>query len=587
MTPRIAVFTSLAILLLMSCSSSSHEDSQPNDAKQEGVSVEVFEDVTQVQDSLGEGLADDAADLVGTDTSSHETIPDVPGDMGPAPLECPPLPVAKIRTLDEAMVEGALVPGEVLNTTAGAPFVLPAATGTEEYLVMLYDLGTARNSLHSYTVEITPEPDRHTTALSHAPVPIWKHLAQQCPERPEAPGKLPPTPPPEPGDIVTFQVPFGMLVLDVEAKAMLVTDSVVIYNDITTENPLEDVTLETMQQFAELFETVVQPREHFFWGKESDVNGDGKVDLLFSHLVNQSEAYAFVSHCDLLDPGFCGFGNEREVIYVAIPDPEEKIHSPEAYAELIAHEFNHSIYFAHKFLFNDQPEENENIYITEGMSGLAQDLTGYNRGNQFVASAGLSDVNDISAPDLHRFEPGAQYDPVRDGALRGASYLFLRYVFDQADGESMEPDGTFLPSCGSQLLHRWVNSPFTGPDLVEEVTGLSYETVIANWFTALAVSNRPGVGTGGKVDPVYQYLPTSTDPVTGNQRGMDLWGMVMGFYKLTGPAVQPIGDADGKLREGGVEYLLVKPTSAGDITLNLLTGTAPSPHVRVVRIDLP
>lgn len=584
---HIAILTSLAVLLLVSCSSSPDEDSQPNDAGPEGDSVEVFEDVSQVQDSLGEGLTDGASDLVGTDISSQEAIFDIPKDTGPMPLDCPPLPVAKIRTLEEAIVEGELVPGEVLTATAGAPFVLPAETGTEEYLVILYDLGTARNSLHSYTVEISPEPDRQTTALSHATLPIWMHLPQQFPESPKGPGRPAPTPPPEPGDIATFQVPFGMLVLDVEAEVMLVTDSVVIYNDITTENPLEVVTVETMQQFAVLFETVVQPREHFFWGQESDVNEDGKVDLLFSHLVNQSEAYAFVSHCDLLDPEFCGFGNEREVIYVAIPDPEEKIHSPEAYAELIAHEFNHSIYFAHKFLFNDQPEANENIYITEGMSGLAQDLTGYNRGNQFVAAAGLSEVNDISAPDLHRFEPGAQYDPVRDGALRGASYLFLRYLFDQAGGESMEPDGTFLPSCGSQLLHRWVNSPSTGPELVEEVTGLSYETVLTNWFTALALSNRPGVGTAVLVDPVYQYLPTTTDPVTGNQRGMNLWGMVMGFYKLTGPAVQPIGEADGKLREGGAEYFMVNAGSAGDITLNLLTGTAPSPHVRIVRIDLP
>ena len=95
-----------------------------------------------------------------------------------------------------------------------------------------------------------------------------------------------------------------------------------------TENPLADVELEVMQTLGEYFETLIQPRTRFFRGDESDVNGDGRVTMLFSHLVNESGAYAFVSHCDLVEESVCGYSNSRELIYVAIPDPEEKINSP-------------------------------------------------------------------------------------------------------------------------------------------------------------------------------------------------------------------------------------------------------------------
>ncbi len=507
-------------------------------------------------------------------------------DVGPA-MNCDPLPTISLRTMEEALANGALVPGEVVTANLNVPFTLPADTGLEEYLLIFFDLGSSRNTTHSYTVALSN--DAAAAPLPAAgpvpPVMVLPHLGLggQVPGPMATPG---PQPLPMAGDTLTFQVPFGYIVKEVEAEVMLVTDQLIICNDVTTENPLEVVSVATMKEFAHLFESVVLPRERFFWGEESDVNQDGRVTMLFSHLVNQSDAYAFVTACDLQSPDVCGYGNEQEMIYVAIPDPEEKIHTPESFAELIAHEFNHSLYFYHKFLLNEQPENHENIYVTEGMSGLAQDLCGFNRGNQFVASAALAEIGSVSLPDLHRYQSGVGYDAARDGALRGGSYLFLRYLFDQAGGEVMDDAGQFSPSCGSHLLSRWVDSPLSGPELVAEVAGVPYDVVAANWFTALALSNRSAGGTPLPVSPVFSYLPVVTDPVTGNQRGFDLWGNIMGFYPLSGPTVQEAGQADGKLREGGVEYLRVAPGQAGPMEVNIDPGTAPKPFLRVIRIDM-
>ncbi len=527
--------------------------------------------------------SDLVSDLVGEE--EVEISQDIADDSVPA-LLCDPLQTLALRTLEEAAAEGALSPGEVVTASLDGTVTLPAENGGEEFLLIFYDLGTSRNTTHEYvvTADGVADPDEKPIGFPQV-VPVGlTHLPQQL----ELPGKMAtpsPQPLPEAGDIVTFSIPFGYIVQEVEAEVMLVTDGLVIYNDLTTANPLDDVKVETLEEFAQLFEDVVQPREHFFWGSESDVNGDGRVTMLFSHLVNQSGAYAFVTSCDLQDQDVCGFSNEQETIYVAIPDPEEKINSPTAYAELIAHEFNHSIYFYRKFLLNEITGEAENIYVTEGMSGLAQDLTGYNRGNQFVAMAGMTEIGSVSLPDMHRYTPGAGYDESRDGALRGASYLFLRYLFDQAGGEIMDEAGNFEASCGSQLLHNWINSPLTMPDLAVEATGLPYDELAANWFTALALSNRPAGGALLPVSPVFSYLPVTTDPVTGNQRGFNLWGNIMGFMPLHGPTVQPIEAADGVLREGGVEYFEVTATKPGPISITIDSGTAPAPGLRVVRVD--
>ena len=151
----------------------------------------------------------------------------------------------------------------------------------------------------------------------------------------------------------------------------------------------------------------------------------------------------------------------------------------------------------------------------------------------------------------------------------------------------MDESGSFEASCGSQLLHNWVDSPLTMPELAVEATGLPYDEIAANWFTALALSNRPAGNVPLQVSPVFSYLPVTTDPVTGNQRGFDLWGNIMGFMPLHGPTVQPIAAADGEIREGGVEYFLVTATAPGPISITIEASTAPSPHLRIVRIDAP
>ena len=537
---------------------------------------------------------DAAAETATSDVMPEETTADLPGEEDAAPSDlveedtveppqCPPLPSLTPRSLEEAAAEGQLEAGEVLQAVTGEPFTLPAPDGDEQFVVILYDLGDKKGVTHNYDVSVTMP-----SSLAPANIPVSPSLPAgfmpphfPLPEQfgpratPDARAELP-----EVGDVEEFQISSGFFAVTIEAEVMLVTDTLIVYNDITTENPLPPVDLKMMEDMADYFQDLIQPRERFFWGQESDVNDDGHVSMLFSHLVNEYGAYAYVTQCDLMDPEVCGYGNERELIYVAIMNPDDHIKTAESFGELVAHEFNHSIYFYRKFINNGADEWDENVYITEGMSALAQDLTGFARGNLFVAWAGLDEINEVSLPDLHGGEDHA-YEATRDGALRGAGYLFLRYLFDQAGGEVMDAAGELSPSCAAGMLSDWMNSPLTGVELIEEMTGLTYEEVGVNWFTALALSNRPGAGP---VDPVFSYLPVTTDPITENQRGIDLWGSVLGMFNMTGPAVQDVQDADGTLRAGGVEFLMVTAAKPGPITIEIDTTNAAAPGCRVVRL---
>lgn len=193
------------------------------------------------------------------------------------------------------------------------------------------------------------------------------------------------------------------------------------------------------------------PRQEQLFGAISDVDQDGQLAVLLSYTVNRYGPKAYVAWCDIgITEGCNGSNNGGEIMYFAIPDPDEPGTSVDGIVETFAHELNHLIYAHHKYVLQGATGIDENVYVTEGMSALAQDLTGYNNGNQYVWAAALDmsehhgsedySVQALSVNDMIR--GSSYYDALRDGALRGGSYLLLRYLFEQAGGMQVEGDGT-------------------------------------------------------------------------------------------------------------------------------------------------
>lgn len=389
-------------------------------------------------------------------------------------------------------------------------------------------------------------------------------------------------------DVREFTVWDGSRAVTIQAEVEQLTDELIIWKDMTTDNPLGDIEEETFDDIVEKFEGIVMPRTEQIFGPISDVEGSGRIDVLVSYTVNQYGAVAYVSQCDIGNVFGCGsWGNGSEIIYVGYPDPESSYSSANALVEIWAHELNHLVYAWNKYIQNGLLNADENIYLTEGFSELAQDLTGFNNGNQYIWAAAI-DMRDfyededfstqgISINDVVR--GSGYYDYDRDGPLRGASYLFLRYLFEQQGAMVVNEDGSLEDSGGMAWLQDWFTSTALGPDAVPDTTGMDLLDAAMDWYTAIVVSGRDL-----NDDPVYNYQDRIWDPLTSFEFGVDTYASIHGWLTLNGPPVQPIDEADGGIRAGGVEYLEVVVTEPGQV-VDIPVDAEALPRARAFRIE--
>jgi hypothetical protein len=371
--------------------------------------------------------------------------------------------------------------------------------------------------------------------------------------------------PPQVGDGQVLYVSNGAgQRVEIIAEAVIVSEELVILLDRTNPNPNGELD-PADPKFDEIvagFESLILPRERFYFGQESDVNGDGHVSVLFTPLVPEIGAMAYVSPTDLLEPedlATMGLkGNHQELIYVT---PPNMMHGPMgsslAALEVLAHEFSHSIYFFRKYVqHGNGMSDSENIYLTEGFAAMAQDLSGYQLGNLIMIAYAFEprgwSLNDVTM-DMY----GYIYE--RDGELRALSALLVRYLLDQAGGDPMGADGTLNEGPGVDWLRSWYDSPESGLDNVIAHAPWEREELWRNFYLTLLLDDRTAVDgdTLLNEEPAYNFLPTMEDPVTGRIRGMSMF-ITLPMGEMEGPPIADISKARKKLRLGGVEYLRVR-----------------------------
>lgn len=470
---------------------------------------------------------------------------------------------------------GGVVEGDALGVVVDLATTGAGVEGTFEepgtYIVVLFSAAVEQDTTYGYG----ERAEAAAEAVPSEPPPVRAADAE------------PPVVYATAGDHRSFTVYDGSAYVEVDAEATHVTDELVIWNDVTTVNPLGDIPSDTLDGVVGSFEQVVLPRTRQVFGQESDVEGSGRIDVLTSFTVNDYGAIAYVTWCDLGELAGCGGrSNGSETIYMGIPDPSSDYSSPNAITEIWAHELNHLVYASHKYVDNGQLDARENIYLTEGMSELAQDLTGFNNGNQYIWASAIDmrefygnedySTQGVSVNDFLRGE--SYYSARRDGPLRGGAYLFLRYLFEQAGGFVVNDDGSFTDAGGMAFLHDWFNAPELGPDCVEALTGRSTEDVALDWYTALVLTGR-----NLNDDPVFNYDDRVQDPITKFEFGVDPYAVIHGWLTLSGPPVQPIAEADGKLRAGGVEYLEVVVEEPG--VVQIAVDAAALPRARAFRVE--
>ncbi len=373
----------------------------------------------------------------------------------------------------------------------------------------------------------------------------------------------------------TLNVPTRSQPQSITANALSVGEQAVVWADTTHPTSLDR---DFVLQFRDDFERIILPRARQVFGTEPDLDGDGRVQLVFTRLTRE-RGVAFFSACDLAERlEGCHASNRGEYLYLTPPDAIERpYNTPNAIKEILAHEVAHLLHFNRKVLRNRLTGWNDGVYMSEGIGALAQDVTGYQAGNLYVTRAALAGIEQFSLSDLLS---GGRPDPAREGVLRGGAYLFVRYLYDRAGGDEANAI-TIENRGGPALLRALIDAPVAIDEALPAVAASDTADIALDFYTALALSNREPLPENA----CYRYLPTSADPVTQKQRGANMYAQFHGI-QLQGPQLGDAASPDGQLRTGGVDYLQVAASAPNSvIQLQLRFAPQSAARVRVARIQ--
>jgi hypothetical protein len=377
---------------------------------------------------------------------------------------------------------------------------------------------------------------------------------------------------PEVGDTRAFHVWAGSTYEDVTAQARYVGDEAVIYIDLNA--PSGGFNVLDIQEFAARFDDVIYPEDTSTFGSPSDLDGNERVIILFTPVVNgltERGASGFVGGFffgnDLLPDN--NNSNAGEIFYALVPDPTGRFSDPRTkdavlsvVPAVLAHEFQHMIHFNQRYLALDGGQEA--LWLSESLAQMAEEI---------VARA-YDDLGDDASAEM--FRSGARIRARRyladtgsaslivttgQGSLteRGAGFLHLLYLTDHE---------------GPELLGRLTRTTRTGVANVEAQIGRAWPDILADWWAATDLDGS-GVESGRlaypTVDlPSYLGAPFPLVPVS------------------LGPAS---ASEDGTLWSSSAEFYLLAPDASGSLTVRL-GGEAGGPssaqsrlRLRIVRIS--
>ncbi len=278
---------------------------------------------------------------------------------------------------------------------------------------------------------------------------------------------------PEVGSEQNFSVMSSLIDFDettiVNAQLIYQTEYFNYYVDtVALENMNFDLVAELCENFADVIDSM-----HANFGHESDVNGDGRFDILATPVVNQlggdtaSITTGFWFARDLYD---VAGSNRREIFYTAVADPFGEfgfiLNSEFAFSNILRsalpHEFQHMINHNERVLQRGALSEDQ--WLNEALSHIAEDVYSADA-NDYMQFAGIENPVRVRIYLEQMHQRSFRREVTL--AARGGGYLFVRALYDSAEqGEYAELDS------GQELLNRLVQSSHKGErNVVQAVFG--------------------------------------------------------------------------------------------------------------------
>jgi hypothetical protein len=310
---------------------------------------------------------------------------------------------------------------------------------------------------------------------------------------------------------------------------------------------------------AAAFEERVWPADARAFGAPTDVDQNGKLLVLFTHELGEhlhgGWLIGYFGNGDLLrardsSPDCSDSGsNHGEIIYLNdVRNGGLNGYSPAAlaatsYPATLAHELQHLINLGHRCVERncDGPEE---TWINEALSKVAEDLAGFGwngaqgraEGAQYLQRSS-GEVRGYDGRSLTHWES----DPI--GNYQGA-HSFLRFFTDRL---------------GDAIPAAIANGP-GGADGVEDAIGRPLPRAMAEWASALLLSNEPGAA--------YNFSGQSWSPLHERLRHLD--------YRTPGE--------QAAIRADGIAAFVSGGSPGGPAEVTVRSSEDVPPHVVVVRI---
>lgn len=381
------------------------------------------------------------------------------------------------------------------------------------------------------------------------------------------------------------------------ARVAALTQGTMILED--TSNPPGGFTPAEYEAIATTVDTLVIPVNVAAFGPPTDIDGNGRIAVLFTRAVNEltprgagGVVLGFYYSRDLLPRvsvgGDCPGSNAGEIFYVMVPDPnavlgdarsKEFVHG--IAVGTVAHELQHLINSSRRMYITRAQEVDEEPWLNEGLSHIAEELI-------FYRASGLAPRQNIGATELApgtrtremhdlfmrgNFGRVAQYlaDPQSNSALaandqlatRGAAWAFLRYAADRAGAT----DG--------DLWRRLVDGRYVGVanfDAAIASTGMTTLAALRDWTTAIVVDDRLAGASPAFQQPSWNF--STALPAVGYESGPVVF-QLLNAQPITLP-----------LRSGGSIHLAFDVEPGREALVQVSTGggvAQPSMRLTIVR----
>jgi hypothetical protein len=389
------------------------------------------------------------------------------------------------------------------------------------------------------------------------------------------------TPPPAVGSIRGFQVLSSFSTTHpawkrVGAQLAYAGSSLLLYVD--TLAPANGFTTAQLQTFGQYFDQTLVPIDTGAFGGPSDVDGNGRVIMLMSPVVNADSP---ASECSTLgyvsgffDPqDFDGpqdsVSNQGEIFYSIVPDSTGTVSCAHSASDVeftvpatFLHELQHLIDFSQHVILGGG-----NLgasWMDEGLSIVAEELGSVYYERKCPPPACRTDPAQLFPDSSQPFVQTFLYDSYQYGLLpdsasvtlhsdeengfawRGGDWLLMRWLGDQYG------DGVF------KLLERGASG---GVADIENATGQSFPALFTHFGLALYVDSLPGLPrntapesdrfvsrnlrrlwarlygtTGGQVASIPRPMPIVLRTITADTTQATIDPGTMAFFRLDTPA---------------------------------------------------